>query len=228
MWDPDDTGKYDKDLYGILGKPVKSIPTGKPECFVCFSRNLDQSARGKAARILAKHKAHATFFVGENSVKTEKGELRKLVAAGHALGNPTTADKAIDEMKGLKIGSFIHPIQGNIVWIDKPVAALVPENKFSWNVWAALNYFSLAAIVPGHAVSDAETAGTAAGKAVAGDIIMIDNAGAALDALDGLLGKLAARGLRSETIGSGFRHSTDRRLRMLAKDAGAKVETGRE
>jgi len=228
MWDPDNIQKYDKNIYGIITNAVESIITEQPLCYICFDSKLDQATRAKAAAILKAHHARATFFVSRNSVEKEKASLRALVKAGHALGNPTTATEPLNDKSGLKIGSHIYPIQKHITQLDKPVVTIIPENRYSWNIWTALNYFSLAAIKPGYTVSDTATAYTAAEKIHAGEIIVIKSTAQAINSLENMLETLTARGLKCENIRNGMLHSTDPRLQLLAKEAGAKVETGRE
>jgi hypothetical protein len=227
MWDPDNIQKYDKALYGIMTKPVESVKTRKPECFLFFDSKLDQAAREKAAAVLKENSANATFFVGRNSVEKEGKSLTELVKAGNALGNPTTAVKPLDEEKsGVKLGSYIYPIQKLITRYDSPVVTILPENRYSWNIWTAMNYFSLAVIKPGYTVSDSESAKTAAEKIEAGGLMLIT--ADAVGSLGDMLETLKARGLECSNIRSGMLNALDPRLQLMAQEAGAKVETGRE
>ena len=228
LWDPENTAKQGDGIYGIIDKPVESINTGKPECFICFNKDLSKESRGKVAEILKKHNSTATFFVSENSVRNERKSLTALVKAGNALGNPTTANEPIDKEKGLGVGKHIYPIQNYIKRYEKPVAALIPGDKYSWNIWTALSYFSLVAIKPGYTATDAQSATDIAAKAKPGDIIMVNSTPDAINALNGMLDKLTTRGLKCENIRSGLLRCTDKKLQLTAKDAGAKVETGRE
>jgi len=227
-WDPSDTKKYDKDLYGILTRPVSVIPNNNKFVAVALDGAWDKTARAKAAEILKKHNATATFFIGKTAAEKDKPQLKELVKAGNSLGNASVGAKDLDKVNAMKIRDFVDPVQKHLFWVKTPVAVLFPENRYSWNVWTALNYYQMIITVPKYTVNSAAAASDAAAKLSAGDIVLVKYADTALKELDLLLAGITNNGLKPVSIRKALEASTVKRLRAYVEIPGSAVETGRE
>ena len=230
MWDPNDTTKYDKELFGIFDKPVGTVPNNKNLTFLCLGAGWPAKARSAAAALLKSKNATATFFVDSESAKADNVALQRLVEAGNALGNAPAAEKPLNKVKAMKIRDCVAPVQSCFPAAMAPVTTIIPGGKYSWNIWTALNYYNLVALVPGTVVSEknAESAGETAKTLKAGDIVLLEYFSEAPEWLAKFLDAVKARDLRVVSVRKGFAASTSKRLRAVVDAAGGEVVTGRE
>lgn len=228
MWDPSDITKYDKDLFGMLTKPVKQVPTAKSQVALCLDSSWDNSDRIKALEVLKKHGAAATFFVDSATVKEKRNDLRPLVKTGNALGNQVKSEDPLEKKTAMKVRDAMHIPQDHLKRISVPVAVLLPCSTYSTAIWNTMNYYQLMVIEPQLKIDSAAAAGKVAAKATAGDIILLQGSAKALDQLDELLGALEKSGLKAVTFRKLVGGSKSRRLKSVLESSGADVETGME
>jgi alpha-L-fucosidase len=226
MWDPEHPDQYDKDLYGMQTSAVAKIPHKDKQIALCFERGMPGDVRDRVLEILAKHSAKATFFLDDNH---DLAELRKLVDAGHSLGNGSKADKPITDETAMKIRDSISRVQGKLNRIKTPIAVHFPKGaKQSWNLWTALNYFQLILVDPGFTIDSDTDAGKLAGQVAGGEIVMVRNTPGALEKVEAFLTAAKAKGLKIDSVRETMRTSTSRRFRAMVAGSVGKVETGRE
>jgi len=228
MWDPTNTKKYDKELYGIQTEPVLNIPNKNNMIALTLDRKWEQASREKAAEILKKYNATATFFIGKQSADKDKAELKKLVKAGHSLGNASIAEKPLNKETAMKVRDKISFIQDHLFWVKSPVAVMVPGKKYSWNIWTALNYYQLIVPEPKFVIDSEATANDTLSKISSGDIVILKYSTKALKVLNAFLGGAKEKGFKTVSIRNALMSSTSRRLKAFVNAPGAEVVTGRE
>ncbi len=230
MWNPKDTTKYDKELYGIFDKPVKTVPNKKNLVFLCLAPEWTSKDQAAIATLLKTKNATATFFVDGKSAKTDTAALRNLAKAGNAIGNAIMAKEPLNKVTAMKIRDYVAPVQSQFQSTMAPVTVLLPESNYSWNIWTALNYYNLVVLEPGTIVSEknAKKAGNTARNLKPGDIILLKYFSKAHTWLANFLDAAAAKGLRVSCVRKGFAVSTSKRLRAVVDAAGGEVVTGRE
>ena len=214
MWDPNESqGSHVNDeLYGIDRQAIKFVPTAEQKVALAFPPNLSMTEIQQAVTILDKHNAHGTFFIHEDMAKTQKGALRKLVAAGHTLGNGSKSAELITGKKNARlVRNEISPVQKQLNSIQTPIAYLAPHFQYDEYTWSVLNYESLTAIKPSSTIE-------------AGSIIGIK----ALAELEGVLASLQAKNLKVLSVRNLFSNSTSKRLQLRASGGGASIVSGRE
>ena len=228
MWDPNNIKKYDKELYGIQKKPVSNIPNEQNMIALSFDKNWNAQMRNKAADTLKKLNATATFFINKESIEKEKPELRELVKKGNSLGNASTAESNVDKLPAMKVLEKISFIQNNLFWIKPAVAVMLPCEKYSWDLWTALNYYQLILAKPALTIDNKSNVTEITNKVHSGDIILIKYSPDALSKLDKFIKELSKKNIKAATIRTLLKHSTSRRLKAFTQTIDGKIESGRE
>ena len=227
-WDPSDTSKYDKELYGMLTNAVPRVPTDKKQVSICLDYSWDNDSRLKAAEILKKHGSTATFFVDGDTAKNKRKPLRELVKYGNGLGNQAALDKNLNKVSAMKVRNAMHIPQDNLFRFYSPATIILPCKDVSWEIWCTLNYYQLITLAPAIVVDKSTEMIDVMSKVGAGDIILVKHSAKALAQLEELLTGLDGVSLKSVTARKLIANSKSRRLKSVLKASGADVETGRE
>jgi peptidoglycan/xylan/chitin deacetylase (PgdA/CDA1 family) len=228
MWDPSDTTKYDRELYGMLTNAVSRVATDRKEFALCLDSSWTISESLKAAEVLAKHGATATFFVDSDTAKKRRNELKPLVKSGNVLGNQVKSGKPLETLSAMKVRDAMHVTQDYLRNISVPVAAMLPCSSYSQAIWNTMNYYQLMVVAPGLVVDSGANIGAIVSKLSAGDIVLLQNSDKALEQLDVLLSMAEKSGLKAVTFRKLVGGSKSRRLKSVLAASGADVETGME
>ena len=211
VWDPNEPSHKGSELYDITREPIKSVPGTGNAAAILFPPSLTPEQVQPVAELLKKNDAKGTFFINEATAKTQKGLLRKLVVAGHDLGNGSKTDATITGKKNARlVRNEVDAVQKQLRAVKSPVVFRAPEFKYDDYTWAVLNYLGLTAIEP-----SAEPA--------PGVMVEVTSA----DQLAGVLAAFKQKGLKAVTARELFVGSTSERLRVAAA-GGGDVVTGRE
>jgi alpha-L-fucosidase len=211
-WDPKEPSQAGHELYGIQQQPVKHVPTAGKQVALGFGPEWSAADMTAAADILKKRQIKATFFVNEATAKSEKETLRRLVAAGHELGNGSKSDATVAGLANARlVRDEIDCIRTQLHTIQSPTFYRAPGDRYDEFVWSVLNYQGLTAVAPTEEPDP-------------GAIIAVES----IDGLKEQLGELKAKQLESVTLKQLFASSTSPRLQAIAKGSGAEVVTGRE
>jgi alpha-L-fucosidase len=212
MWDPNEASHAEDELYGITMAPVKKVPTLGKQVALIFPPNWTISDMQQAAILLVAHQAHGTFFVNEARARTEKAALRKLVEAGHTLGNGSKSDAVITgKANARQVRNEIDPVQKQLHAVQAPIIYRAPAYQYDDYTWSVLNYMGLTAV---ESSSELEP----------GVFLEVKT----LAELNPLLRELQEKGLEPVTATELFANSTSKRLQLSAASKGAAVVTGRE
>lgn len=165
-----------------------------------------------ATEMMEAHGAKGTFFINKAAAESQKATLRKLVAAGHELGNGSHDDTPVDGLSnGRQVLGKFNAIRKNVHTIQTPKFYRAPGDAYDELAWAVLNYEGLIPIAP-------------AADIAPGAIIEVKNVGE----LEELIKKLKDAGLKSVTLHELFSNSTSPRLRAAVAAPAAEVVSGRE
>ena len=214
MWDPSEPlrSHVNDELYGINRSPIKKVPTLEKKVALMFPPSWNIAEIQQAAQTLKEYDAHGTFFLHEAIAKKEKGALRKLVAAGHSVGNGSKSSKVITGQKNARmVRNEVSPVQKQLHFVQPPIVYLAPGYQYDDYTWSVLNYEGLTAVEPS---SERE----------AGAILEVKT----VNELKALLLSLKAKGLKAVSVRELFANSTSKRLQMNASSGGASVVSGRE
>ena len=212
MWDPNEPSHANDELYGINMTPLKKVPTLGKQVALTFPPNWTISELQQAATLLAAHQAHGTFFVNEAMAKAEKTALRKLVQAGHGLGNGSKSDALITGKATARlVRNEIDAVQKQLRTVQVPIVYRAPANQYDDYTWPVLNYLELTAVVPSTELEP-------------GVFLEVKKP----TEVESLLHALDEKGLEPVTATTLFANSTSKRLQLDAAGEGSNVVTGRK
>lgn len=211
MWDPNELSHKNDDLYDITREAIKTVPGSGQHAAIMLSPGLSAEQIQQAADQLDAAGAKGTFFVNEEMAKTQKVLLRKLVDAGHELGNGSKGTAPITgKPNAREVKKEVEAPQKQLRTIQSPVVYRAPQFKYDAYTWAVLNYLGLTAVEP---VAELES----------GAIVEVNS----IEQLSDMLAAFKRKGLKPVTIRDLFKASSSERLQVAAA-GGADVVTGRE
>ncbi len=214
MWDPAEASQADSELYDIQREALSNVPTTEKQVAIIFPADWKAADLEAAADLLKTGGTKGTFFVNEATAKAQKEALRKLVAAGHELGNGSHDDTPVTGLQdGRKVLEQFNNIRKNVHTIQTPKFYRAPGDAYDALVWPVLTYEGLIPVTP-------------AADLAPGAIIEVEN----LLHLEKQLQALKKKKLESVTLRQLVGSSTSARLRaaLANTNTGAAVVTGRQ
>lgn len=193
-----------------LGKRVSQVPMKGMYVALTFDDGPHPSLTGKALDILKKHGAKGTFFIlGQNAARY-KSVVSRAAAEGHELGVHTWSHIKMNSSSRARVDSEVSRTQNTLASISGTVPRVMRPPYGATNktlVNHMYNRYGMASILWNVDTLDWRKPGvskvinTAVNKAKPGSIILVHDIHAStIDALEGIVTGLQARGFKLVTV----------------------------